>query len=462
MDKFNSYREKYKKMIFDKYEIVEDENDIIITYYFEIEGLEKFMPIIKIKKKDIFVENDRGEKFKNLVFHIGMIELISYWKCACPKDVIIKCGYLSNDQLEWFKKVYYYGLGEFFYINKIDISYEEFMNLSCESDENKIIYNSDSSFFLGNIIPVGGGKDSAVTLELLKNENRNYCFLINPKKDSLDCIKVSGYDNDKVIEIYRTIDSNLIKLNKEGYLNGHTPFSALVAFISYLTAYLTRTKYIVLSNESSANESNVVGTKINHQYSKSFEFELDFYNYTNAYLDKNIKYFSLLRGISEIQIAMLFSNYDKYHHVFKSCNVGSKNDNWNWCCECAKCLFVYIILSPFLYKEKLVSIFGKDLYERSEYLETFKELCGFSDNKPFDCVGTYEEANYGIKVTIEKLERGNHKLPYLLEYYKNNYYDTLIDEDLLTKFNEENNIPEEYKKLLKEEVEKCLQKLSMK
>jgi hypothetical protein len=309
---------------------------------------------------------------------------------------------------------------------------------------------------------VGGGKDSTVTLELLKNESRNYCFLINPKKDSLDCINVSGYDNNKVIEIYRTIDSNLINLNKEGYLNGHTPFSALVAFISYLTAYLTRTKYIVLSNESSANESNVVGTKINHQYSKSFEFELDFYNYTNTYLDKNIKYFSLLRGISEIQIAMLFSNYEKYHHIFKSCNVGSKNDNWNWCCECAKCLFVYIILSPFLYRDKLVSIFGKDLYEREEYLETFKELCGFSDNKPFDCVGTYDEANYGIQVTIKKLEKEHQKLPYLLEYYKNNYYNTLIDEDLLIKFNEENNIPDEYKKLLKEEVEKCLQKLLMK
>jgi hypothetical protein len=462
MDKFNFYREKYKKMIFDKYEIVEDENNIAITYYFEIEGLEKFMPTIKIRKKDIFVETDREEKFKNLVFHIGMIELISYWKCACPKDVIVKCGYLNSDQLEWFKKVYYYGLGEFFYINKIDISYEEFMNLICECDEKEINYSSDSSLFLGNIIPVGGGKDSTVTLELLKNESRNYCFLINPKKDSLDCINVSGYDNQRVIEIYRTIDSNLINLNKEGYLNGHTPFSALVAFISYLTAYLTRTKYIALSNESSANESNVVGTKINHQYSKSFEFELDFYNYTNTYLDKNIKYFSLLRGISEIQIAMLFSNYEKYHHVFKSCNVGSKNDNWNWCCECAKCLFVYIILSPFLYRDKLVSIFGKDLYEREEYLETFKELCGFSDNKPFDCVGTYDEANYGIQVTIKKLEEENQKLPYLLEYYKNNYYNTSIDEDLLIKFNEENNIPDEYKKLLKEEVEKCLQKLLMK
>jgi hypothetical protein len=458
INKFEEYRQKYKTMTFDKYDISETDEEISVTYYFNIHDLQAFTPTLRIKKKDIFVEQNRDDEFKYLIFNIGMIELISYWKCACPYNVIIKCGYLTKEQCEWFKKVYYYGLGEFFYTNGIDISYDDFMNITCDYKEVNIAYISSEFDYVGNIIPIGGGKDSVVSLELLKDVPRNYCFLLNPKKDSLSCAEIAGYTNDKIIEIYRTIDQNLIRLNNEGYLNGHTPFSALLAFISYFTAYLTRTKYIVLSNESSANESNVVGTKVNHQYSKSYEFETDFYQYTNKYLDKNIKYFSLLRPLSELQIAMLFSHYEKYYAVFKSCNVGSKNQNWNWCCECAKCLFVYIVLSPFLYKERLINIFHEDLFEKENYLNTFKELCGFSDNKPFDCVGTYEEVSYAIKATIKKLDEQNMNLPYLLQYYKNNYFDTVVDENLLSKFNEENNVPMEYKSILKQEVLRCIQK----
>jgi hypothetical protein len=71
-------------------------------------------------------------------------------------------------------------------------------------------------------------------------------------------------------------------------------------------AYLTNRKYIVLSNEGSANEPTVIGTNINHQYSKTYEFECDFYQYTKKYFNIDIKYFSLLRPIKEIQIAYLF------------------------------------------------------------------------------------------------------------------------------------------------------------
>ena len=91
-------------------------------------------------------------------------------------------------------------------------------------------------------------------------------------------------------------------------------------------------------------KANVEGTNINHQYSKSFEFEKDFDDYVKKYFGLDIHYFSLLRGISEFQIGRLFSNYKHYHSVFKSCNLGSKEKEWIWCCNCSKCLFIYIIL----------------------------------------------------------------------------------------------------------------------
>ena len=441
---FEKLRKEYKKFTYEKYDINETFGEIIITYYFNIDGKEKFNPTLKFSKSIIKNNNIDKDFFNYLVFHIGLIELISYWKCICPKEVEVSAGYIDHEQIEWFKKLYYYGLGEFFYTNKIDVSYDDFMHISCTSKEK---YTPNINYHgTGNLIPVGGGKDSAVTLELLKGMD-NTTFIINPKSAMLECSKIAGYDNPIIVN--RTIDKNLIRLNKEGYLNGHTPFSSLVAFITYFISYLSNKKYIVLSNESSANESNVRGLKVNHQYSKSFEFENDFNLYTKKYFNIDIKYFSFLRPLYEIQIARLFSKYEKYHKAFKSCNVGSKSSEWHWCLNCPKCLFVYIILSPFLYKDKLINIFGTDLYENKDLLNTFIDLTGNSDNKPFECVGTYDEVNLALSLTIKKIDG---ELPYLLKYYKDNY--KLVDYNLLNNYNLENNLDEEFDRILRDNYDK--------
>lgn len=455
-DIFLNLREKYKEFIYHSYEIKEDSDKIQIKYEFEIPNLTKFEPKIIIQKKNIKFKSVNNDYIKYLAFNLGMVELISYWKCACPKNVIIKCGYLDEFQIEWFKKLYYYGLGEYRYINKINISQEEMMNIIIEAKSKEIeIPHANRK---GAIIPVGGGKDSTVTLELLKEyKNDNYCLIIGSKEPSMKCAEIAGYENDKIIEISRIIDENLKKLNSQGFLNGHTPFSAMLAFLSYLVATLTDKKYIALSNESSANESNVAGEKINHQYSKSYEFEQDFTNYVKKYFSDEVKYFSMLRAISELQIAMLFSKNEKYHKVFRSCNVGSKQVPWKWCCNCSKCLFVYCILSPFLYKEKLINIFGEDMFQNKELLNTFIELCGYGKNKPFECVGTYEEINFAITKTILELENKNKELPYMLKFYKENYELVDInDNKLIKQWNEENNLPEKFSKLLQDKIKEAI------
>ena len=445
-EKFLNYRKTYPTFIYDSYDIEELENNIRLTFHFEIPGLSIFSPKIEIPKNEILIDiNDSF--FRNLVFHIGMIELVSYFKCTCSPNVIIKAGYLSVEQIAWFKKLYYYGLGEFLYLNDIEISQDDLMNIECTCPEEKI--NNVSYNGVGNLIPIGGGKDSVVSLELLKNyHSDNYCFIINPKPVTIECAKAGGYTNDKVLGIKRTIDKNLIELNNKGFLNGHTPFSAVVAFISYLTAYIYGKRYIVLSNEASANEATVLGTKINHQYSKTYEFENDFNEYTKKYFGIDITYFSLLRPMSEFQIGMLFSKIKQYHSVFKSCNVGSKGEEWKWCCNCPKCLFVYIILSPFLYPNDLVSIFGEDLFKREDLLPTFLELLGYSETKPFECVGTYGEVRYAVSLTIENC---NGQLPYLLDYY-NTHYPLSLEIDYKKHYNFEHNLPKEFEDIVRKEL----------
>lgn len=444
---FNSLREKYPSIKYKKYDITINEQKLIITYTFEIPSLTIFNPKIEIPLKDKTISVD-DTFLKNLVFHIGMVELISYFKCTCSPNITIEAGYLNEDQINWFKKLYYLGLGEFCYLNNIEISEEEFFNIKCTHIEEKI--NAPEFVGNGNLIPIGGGKDSCVTLELLKPyQANNLCFIINPKNIMKQCAEVANYNEEQSIYIKRIIDKNLIELNNNGFLNGHTPFSAIVAFTSYLTAYIHKKKYITLSNEASANEATVLGTKINHQYSKTYEFENDFNNYTKKYFGIDISYFSLLRPLTEFQIAKLFSKYESYHKIFKSCNVGSKQLDWQWCCNCPKCLFVYCILSPYLYKEKLINIFNEDLFEKKELLPIFLELLGYSQTKPFECVGTYSEVRYAISLTIKNL---NNELPFLLQYYKDNY-PLELNHNFENQFNNEHNLPKEYEKIVKKEIQ---------
>lgn len=454
MKDFNELRSEYRKFIYKNYKIFEDEDKIKIEYCFEIPNLSIFTPSIEIEKRNINFKSINNDFVKNLVFNIGMIELISYWKCVCPKKIIIECGMLDEEQISWFKKLYYYGLGEYRYINNINVNMEDMLEIIIDAKEeyNLDISNFDDNNLNGTLIPVGGGKDSCVTAELLsKYRSDNLCLIVGGKEPSIKSAEIAGYKN-KIIYVKRTIDKNLIELNKQGYLNGHTPFSGMLAFLSYLVAYLSSKKYIALSNESSANESNVEGEKINHQYSKSFEFEQDFRRYADKYLKANIQYFSMLRPLNEFQIAKLFAKHEKYHKIFRSCNVGSKTFPWEWCCNCPKCLFVYIILSPFLYKNKLIEIFNEDLYEKESLLNTFIELCGYGKTKPFECVGTYEEVNFAISKTIQNLIENNIKLPYLLRYYSENYSLTNTKVDITNQYNEENNLPKEFDKILRKAI----------
>ncbi len=445
--KFEVLREKYPKFLYNNYSIFEENNKICIEFEFEIEGLTTFNPRLEILKKDLNFKDIKSDIVKNIVFNIGMVEAISYFKATCSPQFIIKCGKLDDFQKKWFKKLIYFGLGEFRYVNNIKVSENDFLQIMSEG--KSIECDEPSQYLNGIIIPIGGGKDSNVTLDLLKDyKNESLAFRIGSKKVPLECAKVAGFADNEIIEVNRIIDKKLIDLNSKGFLNGHTPFSAIVAFITYLVAYMLGKKYIALSNEDSANESNVEGEKINHQYSKTIEFENDFREYSQKYLKCNIEYFSLLRPINELQIAMLFSKLEKYHSIFNSCNVGSKTEPWKWCCNCPKCLFVYTILSPFLYKDKLINIFGKDLFEDETLLKTFIELCGYGDTKPFECVGTYDEIRFAISKTIENLKNKN--LPFLLKYYKDHY--ELTNGNLLKYYNEKNNVPDEFEKILRDKI----------
>ena len=361
---------------------------------------------------------------KKMIFSLGMVELVSYWKITCSPQVVIEAGTLNEDQILWWKDLYFNGLGEFFYVNKItEADQEGFMEMVCALGEEVKEHHDyakkqdTAGSEKGVLVPVGGGKDSAVTLELLKSADVPvFAYIINPRGATIHTTESADLDADHVISVHRTLDRRMLQLNKEGFLNGHTPFSALVAFSTVIAARMAGLSYIALSNESSANESTVQGSTVNHQYSKSFKFETDFHRYQTDYLPGSAYYFSMLRPLSEFQIAKYFAKQKQYHAIFRSCNAGSKTDSW--CGHCPKCLFVYFILSPFLSREEVKEIFGTDMLEDETMQSTMEQLVGIQEEKPFECVGSRDEINTALVMTIDRLEKDGEKLPYLLKYYK--------------------------------------------
>ncbi|MEI6456091.1 MAG: hypothetical protein WCO93_07365 [bacterium] len=412
-EKFLEFRKIFPWFSFDNFSFSLSQKGLEVDFVFSLSGQITFLPRLFVPRKKWFRPDHEIEMLlPNILFQIGMIEMVSYWKAACPPLVKILPGSLTRDQVAWWKRCYFNGLGEFFYLNSIGTTLEDFMVI--EADGGPVHPLMKIPVTGGIVIPVGGGKDSAVTLELVGKQKDSIPMIMNPRGATLQTICQFGFGDQEYIEIHRTLDPGLLALNDQGFLNGHTPFSALLAFVAVLAAILSGRKYIALSNESSANETTIPGTTINHQYSKSLEFENDFRNYLRNYITTDIDYFSYLRPLSEMQIARLFAGFHKYHAVFRSCNAGSREDVW--CGKCAKCLFTFIILSPFLSSEKMKDIFGKDLLDDMELLLLFDQLTGGAEEKPFDCVGTISEVNLAL---CEKIRQcGKEKLPGLLDYYR--------------------------------------------
>ena len=425
--KVQSLRKDYPKFIYEKYSYRISKNNLEVLFYFRIKPNIEFKPkvvIENINKKRLTRIGDRV--LNNLVFHLGLIEIPSYWKTTCSPVIEIRAGFLNSEQIKWWKWLIINGMGQFFYENKIDWRKKDFVKIIFKNTENyKRFERKLKNRFL---VPFAGGRDSIVTLESLKssfakasedNKKNIALFLVNPNEQIQKVVKITGVK--KQIIVRRIIDKKLLDLNKRGFLNGHTPFTSVLSFISLLCAILFDYKNIAFSNEKSADEGNVryLGKTINHQWAKSSEFEKIFKKYSQKYLAKDINYFSFLRKYGELEISKMLTKYPKYFSVFSSCNASMKIGarQIRWCGNCPKCLFVYATLYPFLEKKQLLKIFGKDFFENRGLLPIMKGLIDKKTPKPFECVGTKKESRLAFELSFKKSKKAG-KIPFLLTKIK--------------------------------------------
>ncbi len=436
---------KFSSFVFDSYKL--DKKKKTISFYYSFDDKIKFKEIIILSKNKINWKNINKELLDKILFNLHLALGVGYYKAYLPKKIIIRSGFLNKEQANFWNNLYLKGLGEFFYRNKIN--WHNLINFPYQN-----IKVSPTKVKLRNrcLSPLGGGKDSCLAAEKLKELNQEFClFSLRSSKIQKETAEIIGapyfyYD--------RKIDPTLFILNSEGAYNGHVPISNIYIWVSLLGAVLNNYNTLVFANEQSSNFGNVnyLGLDINHQYSKSGEFEKLISDYINNYISGDLNFFSLLRPYSELKIVKEFTAYPKYLPKFSSCNrnflITKKNEK-RWCGECPKCAFAFCLLSAYLPINKVTKIFQKNLFNDKKLLPLFQELWGEKKFKPFDCVGTKEEVRAALILAGKQKEFqqsfiGNYfinKISYKIKNPEN-----LIEENL--KDSSDNYLPPNFKKML--------------
>jgi hypothetical protein len=462
-------RQKHPRFIYEQATWQHSGQTLAIQFQFRLEPDVVFTPSLTVGPIDqTNLERASKTAIDHWVFQLGIIELFSYWKAAAPGEIVVKAGYLDTDQLAWWRDLLIKSMGEFFYTNQLDFTPADFVKFSCEVEkpvDQLAEPTQQPAVDAPYLVPVGGGKDSALLIELLEENSLPYDILLSyPQSPAAQQIAKLSHAG-RVIEIKRAMDSQLLALNQAGYLNGHTPFSARLAFEASLVALLYGQGQVLVANEYSANEGNVPfhGATVNHQYSKTFAFEQAFRLYTNQYLSPAPEYLSALRPIYELQIAALFARYPRFHQPFKSCNRNQQVGTW--CGECAKCLFVFTVLYPFLKEEQLIGpIFQKNLFENSALNPLTLALLGKDQHKPFECVGTYQETLAAFYLSAEhyKKQHPDQALPPVLKYVDQVVLSketnlAKLSQDVLCFWQSEHNLDAKLEKIVKEAQKKLCQ-----
>lgn len=319
---------------------------------------------------------------------------VSYYKTALPRRLHLTGPPPGRETARLLETTWREGLGEMLFRGGFSLPAEPLFPIS--PPETNALMSAPPA---GVVVPLGGGKDSLVTCSVLAEAEQAFRTIAVGQSPLIRDLAPHVEGSAGHVRIERYLDPQLADLNARGACNGHVPISAILAAIMLAGGYLYGYDTVVMSNERSADAANLAledGTEVNHQFSKSGAFEVLFNQAVNLELVEGFRYFSLLRGVSEIGIARHFAQLAPYFSRFSSCNRNFRQDRTDgsplWCGNCPKCRFVYLALAPFQEPQTVDRIFGKNMLQDVTQIDGYRELAGISGHKPFECVGEVEES----------------------------------------------------------------------
>jgi len=352
---------------------------------------------------------------------LHLVAGISYYKAAVPERIVIEPGAPDAATAAFLAALYLHGLGEFAWHNRLDLrgrirfpsdparaddTPERDMDAGEPAGPARAVADA-SSRRPRTLVPIGGGKDSLVSAEILKAAGEDATAVwIGASPLIAACAQRTGLPT---LDIGRELSPLLFDMNRRGALNGHIPVTAINSAILVLAAVLYGFDAIAFSNERSASSATLEyeGQAVNHQWSKGWEFERMFGERVQARVG-GVHYYSLLRPLSELAVAERFARSSRYDDVFSSCNrnfriLGPRPAD-RWCGQCPKCHFVFLALAPFMPKPRVLAIFGRNLLDDAALAPAFDALMEYRDHKPFECVGEGVESRAAMAALAVRAE----------------------------------------------------------
>lgn len=382
MDRFDSF-------IFESYDYDPTEGRIRLRY--SLDGQISFVETLELPQNPLSDIDESTLDRALLALHLagGM----SYYKTFIPKRIEVKSGELSEEQAAFWNEFYEKGLGEFFYKNTVD--FRDLVNFPFNDAPSSPLEAAEMADPKRVLIPIGGGKDSMVTVELMKKAGYDATlFRVGSHPLIRTLAEKAGL---QLLSVERHLSPELFKLNEQGALNGHVPITGYLSFLSIVISILYGFDAVTFSNEHSSSYGNVeyLGSQINHQWSKSLEFEQMFQAYLQHFVGSPVAYFSPIRPLSELAVTKIFAGYPQYFPLTTSCNsnwrILKEKPNEKWCKTCPKCAFAFAMFAAFFPPETVIKTVGGNLFDDKSLIPLYKELLGLEGFKPFECVGTPEE-----------------------------------------------------------------------
>jgi len=318
---------------------------------------------------------------------------LSYYKTGSPRRLDLGTTPVGPRGRDLLRGAIIDGLGEFAYRNDLDLIDIQLVGgvdaapSTAVLDPNRVL------------TPFGGGIDSIVTVETLAPELDQALFVVSPTRGRFDALEAAAAVTGRpVVRASRALDPSLLE-GDPSFLRGHVPVTAMVTMLAAVAAVATGRGGVVMSNEHSASVPNLEwrGRRVNHQWSKSWDAEVLIGDAVAEVVGPSLTVASFLRDRSELWVARRFSELAQYHHVFRSCNRAFAQDPASrattWCGECDKCLFINLVLAPYLPRPALRAIFGSEPLAAPAHLDQLRTLVGLgADHKPFECVGDPDES----------------------------------------------------------------------
>lgn len=346
-----------------------------------------------------------------IIKNIGMVFLIELSGIVLPKKILINLPFTSAQILFW-KEIYEKVVIEKIFIENLAPSILDIPWTIYSKEENTIFQSNNQTNKV--ILCVSGGKESLASLKVLKSTMKLSLFFLKPnqnvfRKKAYTILNktfptTTSLSNEE--EIKKELKERYQQRQYTGFNIGHLIFQNLLFSDVF--------QYVFIGNEYSANFGNTIyrGHEVNHQYIKSYALAKKINTYIHTYITPDFTYLSPFFELYEYKIMELFFKNDTYLELWTSCNrVTNKK---NFCSQCFKCAFIYIIALVYKDKSFLGHYFSSDLLQN---LFLTLPLMNFKTIKPLDCIGEKKEIWVALdEIHKQKKDTTSPTMQYFLTY----------------------------------------------